>query len=412
MSSSFFSVSPSSTGDGLPSLAFQIVGAPQNKILVIGSPKGGSGKTSITTFAASELARLGARVLLVEATEGQAPLTQAFAYADADSGAGLGLHLQRVVGMTKDGDSFSQTCARLKNVVAVEAKSALACIRRVSVSPENPDLSFDFLPCGEGNLAEVATSPKMAQRPIRRAMFSSFLQALAAEHGGWDFILIDILPSAESPIVKAAMGVADSYALVVDTESAQPLPGWGVLMEELVKIQDARQEEGKAPDIFKGLILNKVNPTRPNLTQKINRLKIRVKQHQAAEEGLDVPVLAEIRKLTSLALLGFNVRAIQQLSVAYGGKIPEDLDDLSEEDIERLVEFEEGVNHEGDPLAIAAGIGWLANLLPGSRKTLTEEAKVLHPMLLSLAGDTKALAELFEVLAAEDNDANVDAVTA
>ena len=119
MSSSFFSVSPSSTGDGLPSLAFQIVGAPQNKILVIGSPKGGSGKTSITTFAASELARLGARVLLVEATEGQAPLTQAFAFADADSGAGLGLHLQRVVGMTKDGDSFAQTCARLKNVVDV-----------------------------------------------------------------------------------------------------------------------------------------------------------------------------------------------------------------------------------------------------------------------------------------------------
>ena len=76
------------------------------------------------------------------------------------------------------------------------------------------------------------------------------------------------------------------------------------------------------------------------------------------------------------------------------------------------MEFEEGVNHAGDPLAIAAGIGWLANLLPGSRKTLTEEAKVLHPMLLSLAGDTKALAELFEVLAAEDNDANVDAVTA
>ena len=33
-------------------------------------------------------------------------------------------------------------------------------------------------------------------------------------------------------------------------------------------------------------------------------------------------------------------------------------------------------------------------------------------MLLSLAGDTKALAELFEVLTAEDNDANVDAVTA
>ncbi len=387
---SHFAVQPPASTEDLPTLSYVLSGVPRNMVLVIGSPKGGSGKTSLTTFAASELARFGARVLLIEATEGQAPLTQAFAFTDADSGAGLGLHLQRVIGMTKDGETYAQTCARLKGMMSIEAKAALGSIRRVSVSPDDPSIGFDFLPCGEGNLAEVANSSKMGQRPIRRAMFASFVQALAAEHGGWDFILIDILPSAESPIVKAAMGIADSYALVVDMESAQPLPGWGVLMEELVRIQDAREDEGRSADIFKGLILNKVNPTRPNLTQKINRLKMRMKQYQAFKEGLEVPVLAEIRNLKSLALLGFNFHAVQQLANAYNGKIPEDLDELTDADVERLVLFEEGTNAAGDPLPVAAGIGWLANLLPGSRRTLMEEAEVLHPMLLSLAGDTPA----------------------
>ncbi len=400
MSVSSFTVLPPSSPGLMPSLVWSIVAGttPLNRVLVIGSPKGGSGKTSLTTFAASELARLGARVLLVEATEGQAPLTQAFAFSDADTGAGLGLHLQRIIGMTKDGENFAQTVARLRPMAAAEAKIAVTSIRRISVSPNDPAIGFDFLSCGEGNLAEVATSPKMAQRPIRRAMFATFLEALANEHGGWDFIFIDILPSAESPIVKGSMGVADAYALVVDTESAQPLPGWGVLMEEIVRIQQAREGEGKDPNIFKGIILNKINPTRPNYTQKINRLKIRVKQRQAMDSGVTVPILAEIRKLTSLALLGFNVHAVQLLAEAYGGKIPEDLDDLTDQDVERLVLFEEGIRPDGSPLPVAAGIGWLSNLLPGSRKTLMEEAHVLHPMLLSLAGDGNALAALEEVM--------------
>lgn len=397
-----FVVTPAIIKGGLPALVFVIAAgvAPRNLVLVIGSPKGGSGKTSITTCAASELARMGARVLLVEATEGQAPLTQAYAWADAQSGVGLGHHLQRLIGMAKDGEDFDQTTARLKKWADQEAKEALGSIRRVSVSPDDPSLGFDFLPCGEGNLAEVATSPKMQQRPIRRALFTSFLQSLAGQRGGgWDFILIDVLPSAESPIVKAAMGTADSYALVVDTESAQPLPGWGVLMEELVKITEARASEGKDAEIFKGIILNKVNTSRPTLTQKINSLKIMLRQKEAMDLGVDVPILAQVRKLTSLALLGFNVHALQQLSEAYGGKIPEDLDDLTEQDVTNLLLFEEGLHKSGqDPLAVAVGINWLVKLLPGSRRTLLEEAAALHPMLLNLAGADDALSALADLV--------------
>ncbi len=412
MPSSHFVVVPPSNQSDMPSIHWRVVDGslPLNRVLVIGSPKGGSGKTSLTTFAASELARLGARVLLVEATEGQAPLTQAFAFADAYSelGTGLGLHLQRIIGYPKDGETYSQTLARLRGMASIEAGQACGSIRRVSVSPVNPTLGFDFLPCGESNLAEVASSSKMAQRPIRRAMFAAFLETLAqARGGGWDFILIDVLPSAESPIVKGAMGVADAYALVVDTKSAQPLPGWGVLMEEIMRIQQAREEEGKAPDIFKGIILNKVNLSRSNFTQKINNLKIRVKQHEAAAEGVDVPVLAQIRELTSLALLGFNVHAVAQLAAAYGGRIPEDLDSLTDDDVHRLVLFEKGLSAEGNPLPVAAGIEWLASLLPGSRKTLMLEAQLLHPMLLELAGDAAAVEALrgyFAVVSQSDAD--------
>jgi cellulose biosynthesis protein BcsQ len=396
-------------GGSPPSIMWQIApdSIPANRKIILGSPKGGCGKSSLEMLAASELARMGAKVLFIEITEGQAPLTQSFAHSTLDTGVGIGVHLQRLIGLARGGETHSQTMTRLKPAALREAQDlkASGAMVRIGVSPKDPSLGFDFLPCGESALAELATSPKMQERGVRRGVFGALLEALAEVYdGGWDFILMDILPSAESVIVRGAMGVTDSYALVVDMESAQPLPGWGVLMGELVQITEARTHEGLDPNLFKGLILNKVKPDRPGLTRKVNTLKVRMRQAQAEAEGVHVPVLAEVRNMTTLALLGFNTLAVQQLAAHYGGTIPNDLDDLNEEDVSRLTLFEEGRDEHGQGLPVVTGAAYLAKLFPPLRTILDTETRDLHPLLLNLAGDQEALDALLEAYQASASE--------
>jgi len=366
-----------------------------NLRIVLGSPKGGCGKTAVTTFVSSALAGVGAEVLLIELTEGQAPLTHSFAYDQAvadDGGKGIGLSLYNLAAVARSDDDYRTAYARLLPKAREEARELIKAIRPIRIDPNDPTRTMDFLPCAESFLAQVANNPRMHQRPLRRAILDSLLDALAevrlettGKHG-WDAILLDVLPSAESPVMKAAMGVADAYALLVDMESAQPLPGWGVIQDELVQIEAARKAEGKQGGIFKGLILNKVNSgaKKARLTERINRGKIALIRHLAKQNDTIIEVISEIRHLSTLALLGFNIVALDRLTKAYPGGMPESLDDLTDTDIENLVLFQTGTDLAGNNLEVGTGSAWLAAMFPSLRRTLAEEEQFLMPLALVL----------------------------
>lgn len=394
-----FTVTQDNSGN--PYIQARTSKTPSNYRIVLGSPKGGCGKTSTSLFLAATLVELGQRVLFLELTEGQAPLTHAFAYQEAnkeDGGNGLGLALYRLLGGTYAENDYQTTLTRLLPKARTEAQVLLKSIRSVVVDPKNSNKVMHFLPCAEDYLSEVTASNRMRQRPMRRALLDSILIALAEACNeqcgiaGWDTIILDVLPSAESTVMKAAMGVADSYALLVDMESAQPLPGWGIIQDEINQIELARAQEGKQSDIFRGLILNKVSSgaRKPHLTERINRLKIRLLQHIANNEGRNLDVLTEIRHLTTLALLGFNSYALAQLAKVYRNGIPEDLNQLSERDIEALVCFTTGTTPDGTVLDIGTGSAWLAKMFPSLRKILQDEQKILMPLILKLSNDNKA----------------------
>jgi cellulose biosynthesis protein BcsQ len=374
----------------------------RNQRIVLGSPKGGCGKTASTTFVASAMAAMGADVLLVEMTEGQAPLTHSFAYNQImaeDGGQGIGRALYNLIGMVRADDDYRTAYNRILPKAREEAKALLPAIRKIRIDPNDPTRTMDFLPCAESFLSQVANNPRMQQRPIRRAILDALMDALAKARlgaegrNGWDAILFDVLPSAESPIMKAAMGVADAYALLVDMESAQPLPGWGVIQEELNQIESARKAEGKPTKIFRGLILNKVNASakKARLTERVNRARINLIRHIAIQGGEPVNVIAEVRHLNTLALLGFNIVALDYLAKAYPGGIPENLDNLTDQDIEHLVVFSSGMDKEGNLLEVGTGSTWLAAMFPSLRRTLIEEEQRLMPLVLSLAGTEEDL---------------------
>lgn len=386
----------------------------ENLRIVLGSPKGGCGKTATTTFTASALAGLGADVLLVELTEGQAPLTHSFAYDQAvaeDGGKGIGLALYNLTGVARSDDDYRTAYNRILPKAREEARELIKSIRKIRIDPADPSRTMDFLPCAEAFLAQVANNPRMHQRPLRRAILDALLDALAEVRmgvegkRGWDTILFDVLPSAESPVMKAAMGVADAYALLVDMESAQPLPGWGAIEEELSQIETARAAEGKSAGIFRGLILNKVNAgsKKPRLTERINRGRISLIRHLAAENGNQVNVISEIRHLSTLALLGFNIVALDRLAKSYPGGIPESLDDLTDKDIENLVLFQTGTDLAGNNLEVGTGSAWLAAMFPSLRRTLLEEEQSLMPLVMVLAGDQEDLVTYGEALAKSDD---------
>lgn len=406
-----FNVTP---GDGGPIVqAASDPKNPANHRIVLGSPKGGCGKTSTSLFIGTTLAELGQSVLLVEMTEGQAPLSQSFAYEEAnaaDGGRGIGLTMHRLIGRIRDDEDYTTALRRLLPVARQEAPTLLDAIVSVSIDPDDPTKVMHFCPCAEGALAEVSSSSRMRQRPIRRALLDAILIALAeareARDGirGWDTIIMDVLPSAESPVMKAAVGVSDSYALLVDMRSAQPLPGWGIIQEEIAQVEAARKAEGKENGIFKGLILNMVaagSVKKAPRTERINRLKIRLLQRMAQEEGLDVPILADIRILNTLGLLGFNSFALRELTKNYPGGIPEDLDDLTDEDLEKLVCFTSSTSPDGKALEVGTGRAWLAAMAPSMKKTLAEETNLLMPLILALSNDNEALEAFLSLYQAE-----------
>lgn len=400
-----FVITPN-TNKEMPDVRWDIpAGNPANHRIVTGSPKGGSGKTSTMVFAATTLAQMGARVLVVEATEGQAPLTQAYhplSLLDENVGqVGLGSHLYQGLSVGRDESTFSTAYAKYRPVMDREARKALESMGKVYTNPAK-SRSVDFLACGEELLARVQATPIMQLRHHRRALFASFLDALAAAHpaGGWDFIFIDTLPAVESTITKAAMGVADSYAVVVDVESSHPLTGWGAIQLELGEISDARHAEGVNPNIFSGLILNKVSTqdSKRPLVEKINRYLIACERKNAEANGLEVPVLAEIPRMTLLTLLGFNYAAVEALTRRYGKSFPEDLDLLTEGDIEAMFRFRVSVDSDEQQMDSAAGLAWLSASLPGHRKRLEEEAERLIPMLFRLTDNMHSLDEYIDTM--------------
>jgi len=389
-----FVVTPRS--DELPLVAFERSGPPINFKIVTGSPKGGSGKTSSMIFAASTLAAMGARVLIIEATEGQAPLTQAYhpgSFTHEDAGMnGLGAHLFQGLAVGRDDSTYDAAYSRYRPAMDRQAKKAIEGLTKISVGPNGPYM--DFMACGEEALAKVQHSPNMQLRHQRRALLAAFLDAIAAAHPdfGWDFIFLDTLPAVESTVTRAAMGVADSYAVVVDVESSHPLTGWGAISEELVAIATAREQEGKSPDTFKGLILNKIgDPKKKPLVEKINRYLIKCERAIAEKNGLRVDILAEVPRLTTLTLLGFNYTAVLALQKRYGANFPSDLDDLTDDDIEAMYNFKAGTNGAQELLEPAAGPKWIAAHNPAQAKKLDYESQSLIPMLLALAGDEAAL---------------------
>ena len=383
--------------DALPLVTFEPHPAPANYRIVAGSPKGGSGKTSTMIFAATTLAAMGARVLVVEATEGQAALTHAYhptSYATSPDGrSGLGWHLYQGLGLAGGERDYASAYARYRGIMDKEAPAALASLGKIRVSPDN-DRTLDILPCGEIALERVQSAPAMQHRNHRRALLTAFLDALAAAHpdGGWDFIFLDTLPAVSNTITLAAMGVADSYSVVVDVESSHTLTGWGAISQELLEISREREEEGKDPNIFRGLILNKTGRASDrSLVERINRFLIACERKAAADAGFQVDILAEIPRKLLLTMLGFNYSSILTLSKRYGGALPEDLNTLTDEDVAAMYQFKAGADHDGQTLEPAAGVAWLCKANPGNRANYIQQAQELLPLLLSLANDDEAM---------------------
>lgn len=375
-----------------------------NQVIVIGSPKGGSGKTSVTLFCATTLAEMGAKVLLIEATEGQAPLSQAFypQLSGQEEEAGLGPHLYRASGAINPSHGYLESYRRLQAVMAREAPLALASLRQVRVTPEDDTRAMDFLPAGQGALSVLQSQPAMHQWGPRRALLRSFLDALVAAHpqGGWDFIFVDTLPTAESTVTKASLGVADSYALVVDVESSHPLTGFQGILQEIYHSVEARKEEGLPPSVFKGLVLNKVAGSgRRPLVERINRSLIAARQREAEARGFPIDILREIPRLMTLTLLGFNHLAVQSLSRRYpNGRFPDDLDLLTDEDVDAILNFAVGLGVDGEDIPAAAGVAWVKQSLKPLKARLTQEAESLAPLILSFDSSGTALGAYLEAL--------------
>lgn len=388
-----FSITP--RPDKLPLVSWSPEkGRPQNHVVVIHSPKGGSGKTSTTLFCATTLAELGARVLLVEATEGQAPLTHAFFPASAEVGSeqGLGPHLFHGIAPLHTAPSFATAMKLLLPVMAREAPVALASLRPVYVTPDRKK-SLDFLPAGSAQLGLVQQMTVMQDRDKRKALLQAFVDALVAAHprGGWDFIFIDILPSAESTITRAAIGLADTYILVVDVESSHPLVGFSHINAEIQESITSRKADGRSTEVFKGLVLNRVGRAKSRTyTEKVNRALIAAQQRESEATGRFIPILREIPRLQTLTLLGFNYLAVKALKARYPGGLPDDLDNLSDEDIEVILSFRDGIDANGNDFEAAAGVAWLIEANPLQRDRLLKEADSLAPLILAF-GDGSAL---------------------
>lgn len=393
--------------DEAPRLSWNRPAVPLNHVVVVGSPKGGCGKTSVTLFSATTLAELGARVLLIEATEGQGPLTRAYSPMAAVEDRGLGNHLYQGIGAVKDDMDFAKAYAKVFPIMRQHAKAAMQDMTKVYVTPDQ-SRSLDFLPCGESMLARVQSMSSMQQRDIRRALLTAFLDAIKAENpeGGWDYIFIDTLPTAESTVTRASIGIADSYALVVDVESSHPLTGFGGIKEEIGIVQASRVAEGKPGEVFRGLILNKIAP--PNkrpLVEKVNRLLVAGEQKKAANQGLDVLILAEVPRLSTLTLLGFNYANLRNLQKRYPGGLPEDLNDLTDEDVDNLGLFDHGLTDEGELCETFAGVPILVDKLFGSNKRkILGEAESLYPLLLNLSADKAALYEYIAAMPVADEE--------
>lgn len=370
-----------------------------NIVLMLVAPKGGAGKTTLTLASAQALAARGARVLLVDKTEGQAQLTMRFAPETMKDpkhpyyGMGIGDVIYALaghlhgLGHLSDEDLTRELVPKARKVV----QKIKPVLKSLVVDPKT-GATLDFVPCGS-LLAAVAEMPIMADLGKRKAVFQAALAALAIEcGGGWDYIFLDVVPSTTSPIVKGALSVATRAAVVVDCLSSCPLAG----LRELYKVaSDIKRNSGASEDLIAGWVLNRLpdpRGTKVPLVSKIVRLEI-----QALVQETDIPVLASVKSLDSLAMLGHNQNAVNTLMGAFPGGIPADPGELNAEQMEAVRAFQ-----ANDGADLSVGIRPLIQRSAGSARALFREERELMPMVLSLAGESKAAVEWMDRVSREE----------
>lgn len=377
-------------------------GCIRNLLVAFVAPKGGAGKTTCTLLAASSVAARGARVLVVDATEGQGGLSMRLAPEATVSGRphGLGALVRYVhdamdqytgLPYTKKLQTLRDSSVGKHAVLALQEKGEVLC--RISVDPDSA-AAFDFLPCGSTILQKVQQDSTMGEPTTRQIVLQSVLDGLSEVYGQWDYIFVDVVPNAHSTVLKATMGVADRIAVVIDMKSSMPMAGLEEVMREVdaIKIQPHRPN----PEILGGLVLNRI--TRGSsmaLIAKIVQLEIKAYSQKA-----EVPILSKIKEMDSLTLLGMNNSAILELEEAFGGTLPSGvLDDdhlLTTAQVKAVNRF---LSHTGGDPGI--GIRHLAARQLGGMKSslgkslLREELELL-PAVLELIGEEEIAMEYLD----------------
>lgn len=213
-------------------------------VIAFGLQKGGANKTSVATNVADGLARLGARVLVIDVDSNYGATNALLGGEDAQRPGAFELMLGR------------------GKPEAVIVKSDEAVL----------PTGVDFVPA-DRRLEKLARELEKRRIPEHRALD----KAVAALRSSYDYILLDTGPSA-SPGTKAAYCVADWFVIVAQAQPLCEVP----IMNTLSDLREA--QHGPNPGLkLAGIVLSNVNERTVVQREFLRPIRERFKSEDEAE---------------------------------------------------------------------------------------------------------------------------------